>query len=537
MRSMIPDWFLTGVELVSLLACLTAIATTGGAGEPVPLVNRSPQLIAVWPADGATDVTCETELRLRFDKPVDPDVFEITWNRGGFVSTGQLEYLGDKHELVLPVRLLPGAVHEVEIGGGMTGIALGGAVAPASWRFETAGPVAERGEPAQVVSVKPPSGSAVPRLAFITVQFDKAIDPRTVAVTARRTSGEERFAERSAVVPAPEYDEQTHTVTLPVILPMNWSGEVTLTAGNASPVTVAYTTGEELIDRNHPAVAPPEGTADELKRVVGRALAARKQLRSASVLSQNRSYSLPPDRSVGFTRFSAKRGRFAFQGDRQFIGDVSGWMGQAFMVGSDGATCWFLHERRSADSGPALALISCDVDKVEKKRVLIADAFGVDDETIDKGPIDGPLDEGPLAGPAIEKHIAKRSLTLVNSGRGPADPYVVRSWSARNLGGDTAWVEVTDWGIDAETFLPTRVVSSFGGHQMTTELAYSDVNEKLPLQRFQPPADETAQKEDPAPLSEKYDIRFLQLGDGSSGRVSCRWGMTGSGGTSSSGLN
>jgi hypothetical protein len=483
-------------------------------------------LIAVWPADGADEVVCDTELRLRFDNPVNPDAFEIAWKRGGFVSTGQLEYLADKHELVLPLRLLPGTVHEVEVGGGRGRHSLGAdgaAVTPASWRFETATPIADRGEPAQVLSVEPPSGSTVPRLAFITVQFDKAIDPGAVTATAKRTSGEERFAERAEVVPAPSYDTENHTVTLPVVLPANWSGEVTLTAPGVSPVTVAYSTEEKLIDREHPALAPPEGTADELKRVVGRALAARGDLQSASVVSQNRSYSLAPGPGFGFRQFTSKTGRFAFQGDRQFVGDVSGWMGQPFRVGSDGATCWFLSERPSADRGRTLTLTNCDFDKVDKKHVVIADAFG--------------FGEGPIDGPAIEKRISNRQLALVENGRGPADPYVVRSWSARKLGGDHLWVELTDWWIDAETFLPTRVVSSFGGHQMTTELAYSDINAKLPLQRFQPPADETAQKEDPAPFGEKYDTRFLQLGDGSSGRVSCRWGMTGSGGRTSSGLN
>lgn len=526
MRPTNPDWFLTGAKLVSLLACLAGNAATGGAGEPVPLENRSPRLIAVWPAGGAADIAGDTELRLRFDKPVNPDGFEIAWKRGGFLSTGQLEYLADKHELVLPVRLLPGVVQEVEIGGGMGRHSLGVdgvPMTPASWRFETAAPVADRGEPAQVLSVKPPSGSAVPRLAFFTVQFDRAIDPSTVTATAKRTSGEERFAERTEVVPAPSYDTENHTVTLPVVLPANWSGEVTLTAPGASPVTVVYTTAEKLIDREHPALAPPVGSATELKRVISRALAARGDLQSASVVSQNRSCSSAPGRGAGFVRFESKTARFAFQGDRQFVGDVSSWMGQPFRVGSDGATCWFLSERPSADRGRSLMLTSCDFENVGKKQVAIADAFG--------------FGEGPIDGAAIEKRIADRWLTLVENGGGPADPYVVRSWSARQSGGDHVWVEVTDWWIDAETFLPTRVVSSFGGHQTTTDLAYSDVNAKLPLQRFQPPADEAAQKEDPAPLGEKYDTRFLQLGDGSNGRVSCRWGMTGSGGTSSSGLN
>jgi len=70
-----------------------------------------------------------------------------------------------------------------------------------------------------------------------------------------------------------------------------------------------------------------------------------------------------------------------------------------------------------------------------------------------------------------------------------------------------------------------------------TRFLYDAVNKPLPAGDFAVPKLEGLSPTPPEPLDEDYTKRFINLRDGSDGRMSVRWGKEGPRGTSSSGLN
>ena len=63
------------------------------------------------------------------------------------------------------------------------------------------------------------------------------------------------------------------------------------------------------------------------------------------------------------------------------------------------------------------------------------------------------------------------------------------------------------------------------------------INEPIPDEEFRPTVAPDVQAGPVVPLAEGYTRRFLNVNDGTGGRMSVRWGMTGPKGTNSSGLN
>jgi hypothetical protein len=70
------------------------------------------------------------------------------------------------------------------------------------------------------------------------------------------------------------------------------------------------------------------------------------------------------------------------------------------------------------------------------------------------------------------------------------------------------------------------------------DFTYSRINQSIP-DEFRPLGDPGAPKPNTAaePLVEGFTARFPNVREGSDGRISVRWGMTGPKGKSSSGLN
>ena len=66
---------------------------------------------------------------------------------------------------------------------------------------------------------------------------------------------------------------------------------------------------------------------------------------------------------------------------------------------------------------------------------------------------------------------------------------------------------------------------------------YVRVNQPIPDEQFQPETGPGIQIQDPKPLDEDYTRRFLNVIDGTNGRMSVRWGRKGPKGWYSSGLN
>jgi hypothetical protein len=111
--------------------------------------------------------------------------------------------------------------------------------------------------------------------------------------------------------------------------------------------------------------------------------------------------------------------------------------------------------------------------------------------------------------------------------------YRVRSWALDFLTRD--WLSpIRDWYFDAATLLPIRIEMD-GDYRI--DYTHTRVNQPIPEEEFRPDAGPNVRAVPADPLEEGYTRRFLNVNDGSSGRMSVRWGMKGPKGTKSSGLN
>ena len=90
------------------------------------------------------------------------------------------------------------------------------------------------------------------------------------------------------------------------------------------------------------------------------------------------------------------------------------------------------------------------------------------------------------------------------------------------------------WYIDSATLLPARVEH---GDSYAVDYTYSRINQPIPDNEFRAGGGPEATVAKPGPLPEGYNRRFLNVIDGTNGRMSVRWGMKGPKGTNSSGLN
>jgi hypothetical protein len=85
-------------------------------GPPAP---QAPRVVEVFPPDGARGVEPITEIRLRFDRPMDPSRAYLAWDyrdRLGYRLRGPLRYDERTRTFSLPVHLAPGGVHRITAG-------------------------------------------------------------------------------------------------------------------------------------------------------------------------------------------------------------------------------------------------------------------------------------------------------------------------------------------------------------------------------------------------------------------------------------
>lgn len=109
-----------------------------------------PQVVAVSPADGST-TPATTEIRVRFDRPMNPLGLSLQWAAGGFITNELPAYDDEKFEFTIPVRLVPNAFHQIvinETGGPLEGFLstnnIRGAMFLWNFRATAADPVQER---------------------------------------------------------------------------------------------------------------------------------------------------------------------------------------------------------------------------------------------------------------------------------------------------------------------------------------------------------------------------------------------------------
>jgi beta-lactamase regulating signal transducer with metallopeptidase domain/outer membrane lipoprotein-sorting protein len=527
------------VEYVAAFADRSLQATAEPAFVPEVDTNCA-SVVSVVPANGAQNVGLEQELRIRFDRPMNPYTFKLEWLAGGFQPNGSIQVGPDRKEFIIPVRLMPGQDQTLTLNhdpqremwarmhkpgkpppspfeqGGFKD-ATGAKANEFRWSFTTQEEPVKAGAPKpHMVKVSPASGSTTPVLTFIELTFDQPMRPPELGFPYLE---KRPFMEGPSLIPSFDYDAKAQRFTFPALLRVE--DDVRLTVHGfcsaegvaCDPVVLHYQTGTEEIDPQYVARAKAAAKDPKLQKLVTAMKQARAQLKSGSETVQT----IHLGRTTNaFNSIEAQTATFRWQGKDQVYADITGpmTMGGAFILGSDGQNCWLYSEdekgKKRLDQTPSA---------VTRQEVEILNPFDI-------------------ANRSVEEVLAQGELVLAsNATLEGRTCYRVEKWDVSTEQFVSA--SQMQWWIDAETFLPRQMVSYSGDWCQIVRFDYQDLNQPLPDSAFRAKA---APGGDAHPLFfEKEPVagehRFLTISDGSNGRMSGRLGYHGAGGTTSSGLN
>ena len=501
-----------------------AQAEAAGQDAPPQAERERPKVVQVFPADGSTDVQPITEIRIRFDWPMDRTRAVLNWefrSQAGFRPRSDMRYDETTHEFILPVQLSPGRKHEVTVNRQSFTSAKENdyegfqskehvAAKPYRWSFTTKKPAAKEGKRPRLISLSPPSDTEVSLLTPLEVTFDQPMDPSSNGLSFDGPAGSDRVPK---LLGQPEYDPAGHRFTLLLGLPANWNGQIRLegfrdkNGVEAEPILVKYRTQRSVHSEALRKRIEQAGQSDKLSQLVERVRKARRDLRSVSEEALLvHSYSPFP---YWYQTFEIQGSRFQMQGEQKYLGIIDGIMHIPFRVGSDGKTCWLRRDNER---------ITLAAKEIKEKNLLFCDAFhsaGTED-----------------AKRVIQDMKLEYLGEAVVRGR---RCHRLRSWVVE-LSSFDSLSPIREWYIDTETLLPLRVETA-GVASQTIDYSHSRVNQPIPDKEFSPDTEPGVKAVDAEPLAEGYTLRFLNVVDGSNGRMSVRWGEKGPKGTRSGGLN
>lgn len=72
-----------------------------------------PCVVSVWPPDGSKDIEPNTEIRIKFDRPMDSLTIELEWKSGECVEYKNLNYNEENNEFFITVELEADCEHEI----------------------------------------------------------------------------------------------------------------------------------------------------------------------------------------------------------------------------------------------------------------------------------------------------------------------------------------------------------------------------------------------------------------------------------------
>ena len=91
-----------------LTAALECLRLEPLPDKPIPGDTSVPHVVSVFPPDGATSIEAVTQLRVQFDRQMNPAAVQVDWESGGFLDCGFPEYNAETHEFTISVQLAPG---------------------------------------------------------------------------------------------------------------------------------------------------------------------------------------------------------------------------------------------------------------------------------------------------------------------------------------------------------------------------------------------------------------------------------------------
>lgn len=377
--------------------------------------SSRPRVVSVQPAPGTTGVAPATELRVRFDRAMDPLALSLHWDSGDFLANDFPRYDSNTFEFTIPIRLAPGVLHQIVVNSNEPGFGESGFL------------------------------SADSKLARLYVwRF----------VTRRTPEGEEAKP-------------------------------------NAASSMLNGSRRENVAGSDDP-------------RLLG-LLQSMKQRRAGMTSFVERVQELSQYHQQGLRNLHSQGATFRWQQPSQYYGDVSQIMGVVFRVGCDGRAWWW-----QIGSGDGTELVSCPTNGMQLLNISFADPFGLTKDS-----------------PAT----AVKSLGLVYAGLTNCEGMDYHLVEARS-GGPSPAPPVL-WWIDAQTYLVTELDQEGS----RTRFLYDSVNKPVAAAAFTPAKPGGLKAKPAEALDAGYNQRFVNLCDGSDGRMSVRWGKVGPKGRSSSGLN
>lgn len=356
----------------------------------------------------------------------------------------------------------------------------------------------------QIVSINPPSGSEVALMFELEVIFDRPMNPNEFEIN-ESNSVENFMQEVGAFYNYIEYDSLKNKFTIPIRLPHNWYGAITLnkflsTEGNEiEPAVVNYHTAQIPFSDSLLKRFQQTGSSEELLLVLENVKKACSNITSLSetIYEENTDRLRKEQRSY--------MADFKKQGGRQFYTDISKIMETPFLIGSDGNVCW-LYSGKGKDE----RLITAPYEDIDQKDIDICNPFEINDSNIAN---------------VIENYRLEYEGTDYFEGR---SCHLIRSHRVQL---QSMWTDcsISTWWFDAETFLPIRVFYDYGPDDIRIlSIVYHSINEPLDISEFRYDSLTAMEPNLPEPRDENYNTRLIKVIDGiATGRMSVGWGMRG----------
>jgi hypothetical protein len=494
-----------------------------------------PRIVSVFPTNEAVAVASVTELRVRFDRPMSPWSLKLDWDAGGFTDFVFPKYDPERYEFVIPMRLVPGTEHLV-VANKATFAGPGEKISEQrkqwpldgflsaenklagffAWRFRTQALTSTNAKPARATRITPAPGSEVPVLTFVEIEFDRPMSPPTDGWPYVAGTFE---PEKPQMISHVEHDPARRTFRLPLLSAPKKKAQFTLAGFRSAdgtpvePIKLNYqVTGEE---RAAAEVARTKAGSENPDLLALLDTMRQKRAQLTSLAERVQSLSLSRDAGA-FTRLESKSASFRWQQPDQFYGDASQEMLSCagFRIGSDGENWWWHYAGQNRTK-----LVVCPVKDMQTRNVSLCDPFDL-------------LHRAP------GKAASELGLRLLgrNTG-GKTDARLLEAWDLSVQDGGFVWGQFNQWLIDPESLRPEEVMLAHPGGVIRRRFHYDTVNKPMPAEVFAVPGLPGVTPSPPEALDADYTNRFINLRDGSDGRMSVRWGKQGPKGTSSSGLN
>jgi hypothetical protein len=233
-------------------------------------------------------------------------------------------------------------------------------------------------------------------------------------------------------------------------------------------------------------------------------LGAMKDKRAAltALTEQVQTFSLRENQGL-FTGLDSKSATFKWAKPNLFYADASQEMLSCgvFRIGCDGQKWWWHIDKE---------LVVSPVRDMHRVNVCLGDPFDLVSVT--------------PAEAARESHLAWSGTSRF----GGRETLALTSWDSDGRG---------RWFIDPNTHLAAGVEQNIRYGVYRTRFIADALNETIPAAEFAMPRPAGLVPKTDEPLDEGYTNRFVNIRDGSDGRMSVRWGRIGPKGRSSSGLN